>query len=63
MESTNLDAAKQEYIKLVNKLSSLMMEINEIKPRASELEKIITELSKDSNTKEIIQVEEKKLIP
>ena len=62
MGSNNIDALTKEYIQVVNEMTTCMMKMDELKTRASELEKLIEDHNKESAPKEVIQPLQKQVV-
>jgi hypothetical protein len=54
MATSNVDLLTKEYIQVVNRMTSLMLQLTTEKERATELEKLIEDQNKDLNPKEYI---------
>jgi hypothetical protein len=55
MSSNNIDILTKEYVDVVHEMTTCMKKMEELKLRATNLEKQIESLNKDSSPKEIIQ--------
>jgi len=62
MTSNNLDELTKEYIKVVNEMTTCMMKMDELKSRATELEKLIEDQNKESVPKEVVNVASKNTV-